>query len=240
MTGKPDNRAEVIEAYKQRASRYDRAVKGFDIFARLGFSISRWRRQAIAALALQPGDTVIDVGCGTGLNLPLLYQAVTAQGKIIGVDLSAAMLAEAQQVVRAKRWTNVHLVAADVAQFRFPPQVDGILSTYTLILVPDSGRVINNACAALVPGGRLAVLDMAWPQYCPLWWRYALPFLRSYGVTADTLRRRSWQTIQKSMAARLTDVSLRQLWFGFFYLACGMAAQHEGKKKPEYSVTEVL
>jgi ubiquinone/menaquinone biosynthesis C-methylase UbiE len=227
MTDESDDRVEVIEAYEQRASRYNFAVRLFDIFAWLGFNISGWRKQAVSALALKPGATVVDVGCGTGLNFPLLHQAVTSHGKIIGVDLSQAMLAQARQTVAAKQWTNVQLVCADAAQFKFPPRVDGVLSTYALILVPDCGRVIANACAALAPGGRLAVLDMAWPRYCPLWWRHVLFFLRSYGVTADTLRRRPWQTVQKLMAARLADFSRRQFWFGFFYLACGTAQSTE-------------
>ncbi len=222
MQNKIDEKPQVLAAYGQRASGYDRAVKWFDVFSRFGFNISGWRKQAVAALALKPGDTVVDVGCGTGLNFPLLQEAVTDQGQIIGVDLSESMLAQAQQIVKANRWANVELACADAAQFQFPPELNGVLSTYTLILVPDCGRVVANACDALVTGGRLVVLDMAWPRYCPLWWRHVLFFLRGYGVTAVTLRRRPWQTVQRAMAARLADYSQKQFWFGFFYLASGM------------------
>jgi ubiquinone/menaquinone biosynthesis C-methylase UbiE len=217
------SREEVIEAYRDQAPGYDRVVRRFDVFARFGFSISGWRRQAISALGLKPGDTVVDVGCGTGLNFPLLYGAVTSQGRIVGVDLSDEMLAQARQLVAANQWANVELVCADAAQFEFPSGVDAVLSTYALTLVPDCGLVISNARRALAPAGRIAVLDMAWPRYWPLWWRHVLFFLRSYGVTAEVLRRRPWEVVQTSMMDSFADVSVRNFWFGFFYLACGIA-----------------
>lgn len=221
MTNDSDSRKDVVEIYQQRASKYDLIVRLFDVFAWFGFNISGWRRQAISALNLKPGDTVVDIGCGTGLNFPLLYQAVTSNGKIIGVDLSHAMLDQARQAIAVNQWTNIQLVYADAAQFVFPPNVDAIVSAYALTLVPDCERVISNACAALVPGGRLVILDMSWPKYCPLWWRHVLFFLRSYGVTVDVLRRHPWEVVQKSMKELLQDFSQKQFWFGFFYLACG-------------------
>ena len=223
MREESDGRPESIRAYGQRASRYDHNVKWFDIFARFGFDISGWRNQAVAALGLKSGDTVVDVGCGTGLNFPLLQEAITSKGKIIGVDISQAMLDQARQTVAVNGWRNVELICADAAQFEFPSRVDAVLSAYTLILVPGCGRVVANACEALRPGGRLSILDMAWPRYCPLWWRHVLFFLRSYGVTAAILCARPWKGIQESMAKRLLDFSCRQFWFGFFYLASGMA-----------------
>ena len=221
------SRKDVVESYHQRAQKYDLTVRFFDIFTWSGFNISGWRQQAISALDLKPGDTVVDIGCGTGLNFPLLYKSVTSSGKIIGVDLSAAMLEQARQTIATNYWTNIQLVCADATQFAFPSKVDAIVSAYTLILVPDCERIISNACVALSPGGRLAVLDMAWPNYCPLWWRHVLFFLRSYGVTADVLRRRSWERVQQSMQNLFQDFYLRQFWFGFFYLACGTAGGNE-------------
>jgi demethylmenaquinone methyltransferase/2-methoxy-6-polyprenyl-1,4-benzoquinol methylase len=223
MTNSSNGRKDVVEKYQQRAPRYNLVVRWFDSFAWFGFNISGWRRQAIAALNLKPGDTVVDIGCGTGLNFPLLHQAVTSNGKIIAVDLSDAMLEQARQAIAANKWVNIQLVCADAAQFEFPSKVDAIVSAYTLTLVPDCGRVISNAFASLTPGGRLVVLDMAWPKYCPLWWRHVLFFLRSYGVTADILRRRPWEIVQRSMKEQFQGFSQRQFWFGFFYLACGTA-----------------
>lgn len=223
MVDDSNDRQEIIDAYRQRAPSYDLAVRLFDIFAWFGFNISGWREQAVSQLGLKAGDTVVDIGCGTGLNFPLLFRAVGPQGRIIGVDLSDAMLTQARHAAEANQWTNVQLVHADASQFEFPPRVNAVLSTYTLTLVPSPGRVVCNATGTLTPGGRLVVLDMAWPRYCPLWWRHVLFFLRSYGVTAEVLRRRPWEAVQKAMEERLRDVSRRQFWFGFFYLASGAA-----------------
>jgi ubiquinone/menaquinone biosynthesis C-methylase UbiE len=225
LTDKSSGKQEVIEAYLRRAPRYDLTVRLFDVFATFGFNIAGWRKQAVSALNLKPGDTVVDIGCGTGLNFPFLYREVASHGKIICIDLSAAMLVQAKQLVAANQWTNVQLVCADAAQFEFPLNVDAVLSAYTLTLVPDCRLVVSNAYEALDPGGRIAVLDMAWPRNCPLWWRHFLFFLRSYGVTAEVLRRRPWEVVQSSMMEMFQDFSVRHLWFGFFYIACGIARQ---------------
>lgn len=223
MEEEVNNKQRVATAYQRRASKYDLTVRLFDVFARFGFDISGWRREAISKLGLRPGNTVVDIGCGTGLNFPLLHQAVGKEGKIIGVDLSDEMLNQARQRAAANRWDNIQLVCIDASRFDFPASVDAILSTYALILVPNCGQVVVNACRALAPGGRLVVLDMAWPRNCPLWWRHVLFFLRSYGVTADLLRRRPWDTVQKEMEEHLMGISQRSFWFGFFYLCSGIA-----------------
>ncbi len=221
MVYKSKNSGKVIDAYRKQAPSYNRSLEFCDIFSRIGFDISGWLKRAISELNLKTGDTVVDIGCGTGAGLPLLYKAVGPEGKIIGVDLSEEMLLEAQRLVTSNRWTNVTLVCADAAKFEFPSKVDAILSAYTLTLVPDSERVISNACKALAPNGRLVVLDMAWPKYFPLWFRHVLFFLQAYGITRDVLGRHSWETVQKKMASELKDFTLRKFWFGFFYLACG-------------------
>lgn len=218
-----NNKQGVISAYQRRASKYDLTLRLFDVFAWFGFNITGWRREAISKLRLKPGDTVVDIGCGTGLNFQLLHQAVGERGKIIGVDLSDEMLNQARQRVAANQWENVQLVCADASLFDFPESVDAVLSTYAMTLVPECGHVVINASESLSPRGRFVVLDMAWPRYCPLWWRYILFFLHSYGVSEDVLRRRPWELVQKAMEENLTDITRKSYWFGFFYLCYGVA-----------------
>ena len=76
---------EVQQAYSKTAAGYDSSVKTFTLFSRLGFNIPAWRAEAVHRLALQPGAAVVDIGCGTGLNFPLLQEAIGPAGKIIGV-----------------------------------------------------------------------------------------------------------------------------------------------------------
>jgi len=216
-----NNRHEIIKAYSQRASSYNFQLRLFDLFSWFGFNIPAWRRKAISALNLKPGNMVVDIGCGTGNNFALLQQLIGPNGTIIGIDLSEDMILQAQYRLDKNKWENVKLVCSDVTQFDFPPNVDAVISTYALTLIPDCGQVISNAGKALVPGGKLVILDMTWPRYCPLWWRHILFFLRSYGVTADVLYRRPWETVQKSMKAICQDFCNTYYWFGFFYLAQG-------------------
>lgn len=80
---------EVREIYRRIAPNYDRSL----LLLRLcGFREQHYRRRAVAALALRPGATVVDLGCGTGRNFPLLRAAVGPQGRVVGVDLTDAML----------------------------------------------------------------------------------------------------------------------------------------------------
>lgn len=124
---------------------YQRLAKFYDLLGEeiLGWILSpfgyrSYRKRAIAAMNLQPGDTVVDLGCGTGLNFSLLEKAIGADGKIIGVDLTNAMLGQARKRLESNAWTNVELVQSDAADYSFPAGVDGILSTWALTLVQPS------------------------------------------------------------------------------------------------------
>lgn len=140
---------QIIDIYRKRAEHYDFTA---NLYYLLGYREGAYRRQAVDALHLQPGDTVIEIACGTGLNFPLYQEAVGPQGKIIGVGLTDAMLAQARQRVRENGWQNVTLVHSDAREYRFPAGVDGIISTYALSLIPESRQVLQAATKALVTG----------------------------------------------------------------------------------------
>lgn len=65
MTKNSNSRKAVVETCQQRAPRYSVAVRLFDVFAWFGLNISGWRGQAISELNLRPGDTVVDIVCGS-------------------------------------------------------------------------------------------------------------------------------------------------------------------------------
>ena len=129
----PLDHGEIVEVYRRRAARYDFTA---NLYYLIGFRLEAYRRAAVAQLALQPGDTVVDVGCGTGLNFRLLERVVGPTGRIIGVDLTDAMLAQARRRTEREGWRNVDLVACDAARYDFPGGTGGILSTFALTLVP--------------------------------------------------------------------------------------------------------
>jgi demethylmenaquinone methyltransferase/2-methoxy-6-polyprenyl-1,4-benzoquinol methylase len=206
------NKSDVIDIYRKRARGYDASgIAGLEA----------WRREAVHLLNLKRGDVVVDIGCGTGLNIALLQEAVGPEGKIIGVDLTDAMLEQARQRVTDNGWNNVELVQSDAVQYEFPKQVDGVVSAFALTFIPDCARVIQHGSQALAPGRMWVVLDMAWPARLPIWARHILFFLSSYGISADVVRRRPWELVQQAMKQHLVDVTSRHFWLGFFYLASG-------------------
>jgi demethylmenaquinone methyltransferase/2-methoxy-6-polyprenyl-1,4-benzoquinol methylase len=211
----------VIETYRKRARRYDLTSRLSPV---PGYPERAQRRRAVAVLGLRPGDLVVDVACGTGLNFPLVEQAVGPGGRIVGVDLTDAMLARARYRIAAHGWSNVTLVEADAADYRFPAEVDAVLCTYALTQVPECARVITHAAAALAPGGRLAVLDLKLPDDLPRWVeRLGTATVRRFARIDQWIARRPWDAIRHAVAAELADASWTELCFGTAFLATGSA-----------------
>lgn len=212
------SKQETRDLYRKRAKRYDLAIW----FYRLaGFRVDKYRRETVAALALKPGDIVVDLACGTGLNFPFLEQVVGESGKIIGVDLTDAMLDQARERVRTADWQNVELVHSDLAQYEFPAEVSGILSTFAITLVPEYGEIIRSGAQTLKPGGRMAVLDFKKPDGWPDWWvRFVAWLNKPYGVSLELIDRHPWEAIKRN----LDEVIFREYYFGVFYLSVGEVA----------------
>lgn len=95
-----------------------------------------YRRQASDDLNLGPGDTVVDLGSGTGLNFPYLIDRAGPSGRVVVVDLTDAMLARGRDRLGGAERTNVTLGESGVADFEFPTNIDGVISTLVLTLSP--------------------------------------------------------------------------------------------------------
>lgn len=217
MAGDFTTREEVLGVYRKRARHYDLTANSYYL---LGFREWAYRKRAIAALGLRPGDTVVEIGCGTGLNFGLLEERIGPEGRLIGVDLTDAMLAGARTRIKASGWRNIELVESPAASFRFPPEVDGILSTFALTLEPDFDRVVEEGAKALKPGRRWVILDLKLPSN---WLRHLTPALialvRPFAVSAEVAKRRPWESLQR----HLKHVTMQELYFGVAYIAVGEA-----------------
>ncbi len=160
----------------------------------------------------------MEIGCGTGRNFALLERAVGPGGAVIAVDVSEAMLARARKRAARHGWSNVELVQSDAASYEFPAAVDGVLSTYTLVVVAEYDHVIERACRALKEGKRCVVLDQKLPsgpasRLVPLLDLFSRPLDYSR-VVGD---RRLWESMQRHAG----NVRVEELYFGFVYLAVG-------------------
>ena len=212
-------REHLIETYRKKAKHYDITSR---LYPAPGYPQRAQRLRAVQALGLRTGATVIDMACGTGLNFPLLQQAVGPGGRIVGVDLTDAMLARAQDRIKANGWSNVSLVQADAAGFDFPAEVDAILSTYALTQVPECAEVIANGTAALCAGGRWAVLDLKVPSSTPEWLaQLGTATVRPFAAIDQWLLRRPWEAIRAAMQEELADFAWTELFFGTAFLAAG-------------------
>jgi ubiquinone/menaquinone biosynthesis C-methylase UbiE len=118
---------------------------------------------------LRQGDTVLDFGCGTGLNFPYLEESVGDKGQIIGVHLTDAMIDQAWKRIKTAAWSNVELLRTDLARFLFSSGIAGKRSTLAIAVVPEYDDVIRRGAMALRPHERLAVFDLKKPDHRPLW-----------------------------------------------------------------------
>ncbi|MBL8519074.1 MAG: methyltransferase domain-containing protein [Betaproteobacteria bacterium] len=132
------------------------------------------REQAIAALRLQRGESVLDAGCGTGWCLPHLARDVGPAGRVTGFEPSPEMLVRAEQRVRQLGLTNVDLIPACGATVALPAPPDAILFSYTHDLV-RSPEALANLFAQCRPGTRLVATGT---QLFPSWFALGNWYLR--------------------------------------------------------------
>jgi len=209
------NKDSLQALYRQRAGAYDIAA---NLYYLLGFREAHYRKLAIAELDLKPGNTVVEIGCGTGLNFKYLQRAIGQNGKLIGVDLTDAMLEQARDRIEENDWNNVELIERDAAKYLFPDNIQGVISSFALTLVPEFETVIERASKALVSNGRLVILDLKLPGNWPRWLiNIAILITRPFGVTLDLAEREPWEVIKKYFP----NTSVRQLYGGFAYIATG-------------------
>jgi phosphatidylethanolamine/phosphatidyl-N-methylethanolamine N-methyltransferase len=152
-----DNR-HVKTSYARWAPVYDLV---FELVLRPG-------RKAAAAAADRLGGHVLDVGVGTGLELPMFDRRT----RLTGIDLSEPMLRRAQRRVRAKALGNVEgLIVMDAARLAFPDaHFDAVVAPYVLTVVPEPHATLHEMARVVKPGGEIILVNHVGSGHGPMAW----------------------------------------------------------------------
>ena len=146
-----DSHDAALAQYRGRASTYDAELALFEPV----------RRQAIARLGLQPGATVIDAGCGTGLSLRALREAVGPSGQVTGIEQCPEMLAQARECVARAGWRNVTLIEASVEDAELKDTADAALFHFTHDILREDAA-LDNVLSHLKPRARVVATGLQW------------------------------------------------------------------------------
>lgn len=139
--------------------RYDRLAPWYRLFEWILWLPRGIRSRAVQKLEPQHGDTVLEVGCGTGRNLPYLREAVGPGGQVLGVDLSERMLSRARMLCERKGWKNATLVRMEALDYRALRPLDAVLFSLSYSVMQKRERILNHVWSQLRAGGRVVIMD---------------------------------------------------------------------------------
>jgi len=148
--------AHVEEAYARWAPVYDLVFT----------AVMKPGRTAAAAAASRPGGLVLDVGVGTGLELPMFQRGT----RLVGVDLSEPMLRVAQKRIAREGLQDVEgLVVMDAMRMAFPDgHFDAVVAPYVLTVVPDPAKTLDELARVVKPGGEIVLVNHVGAEKGPI------------------------------------------------------------------------
>lgn len=201
----PD-RTVALAQYRRRAGVYDLELA----------LLEPVRRKAIARLSLAPGQTVLDVGCGTGLSFELLRAGVGTRGRIVGIEQSPEMIEKARERIARHRWKNVTLVCAPVESAPLSGRADAALFHFTHDVLRRRDAV-EHVVRHLRPGATIVASGLQWARG----WARAANLLvlpaALHSVTSLEGLNAPWSTL----AAVAGPLEVEPLLLGTVYIARG-------------------
>lgn len=134
---------------------YDKIASLYDLT--YGPLLHPGRLQALERMTINPNDSILEVGVGTGVNLSLYPRT---GGEVVGIDFSRGMLEKARERVMAHRLDHVRLLQMDAADLKFADQsFDIVYAPYLISVVPDPVKVAREMRRVCRPGGRIVFLN---------------------------------------------------------------------------------
>lgn len=212
----PGDLEKSVADYRRIAAQYDHATR----------RINGIRREAVAALNLQPGETVIDAGCGSGFSFAPILQAIGPAGLLLAFDHSAELLRIARGRIEDGGWKNVVLLEATAETVDFRAALAGHAAAAPTALlfsylhdVLQSETALDNLFARAAPRARVVACGTKlWP-----WW--GLPVNLYLYVTHRnyiTNRNENFAVPWKKLATRMENFKADVRWPpGWRYLASG-------------------
>jgi ubiquinone/menaquinone biosynthesis C-methylase UbiE len=188
-------------------------------FGALGPWERKVRTEAVSALRLSSGTSVLDVASGTGANLSFLEEAVGPTGSIVAIDFNPSMLARARARAESHGWENIRFLEMDAAAMTFEAEFDGALCTLGLSVIPHWREAMEAMIAAVKPGCRVAVLDA---QYLKGARRILNPYIRLMDLIAGSEVARD---LTGALQGLVNDFRVSERVFGAIFVASGVVSE---------------